>query len=61
MNQYFAKLTSFKFVFPPQILIDKNQNQEVHKVKENSKWKRKIKKEDQSTWTESNKHLYRVK
>ncbi|CAH3188065.1 unnamed protein product, partial [Porites lobata] len=42
-------------------LFDKKQNQQLHVVKESSKWKRKIRKEDQSTWSESNKNLYRVK
>lgn len=42
-------------------LFDKKQNQQLHVVKETSKWKRKIRKEDQSTWSESNKNLYRVK
>ena len=42
-------------------LFDRKQNQQLHFVKESSKWKRKIRKEDQSTWSESNKNLYRVK
>ena len=56
-----AKLTSIK-IFPSQILLDKKQNQQKHKVKESTstKWKRKIKKEDQTTWSESNKNLYHV-
>lgn len=59
-NQFWLNWQALNLFFP-QILIDKKQNQQVHKVKESSKWKRKIKKEDQSTWTESNKNLYRVK
>ena len=46
-----------------QILLEKNQ--EAHHVKENqgtcSKWKRKITREDQATWNEANRNLYRVK